>query len=75
MKKLFGVLAFAGMAALVACGPSAEELEKAAKRLADSLDSVAKADSIKAQKEADSLAALGAADTTKPEEKKEEVKK
>ena len=65
MKKLLYLVAFAGMFAFVACGPSAEEKAKAeAKRIADStakadsinaviekarLDSIAKADSLKLQ--------------------------
>jgi hypothetical protein len=44
MKKLFALLVVAGMVAIVACGPSAEE--KRAKEVADSIamaDSLAKA--------------------------------
>jgi hypothetical protein len=44
MKKLFALLVVAGMVAVVACGPSAEE--KRAKQVADSIamaDSLAKA--------------------------------
>jgi len=73
MKKLFSVLVLAGMVALVACGPSAEEIAAKEKAKADSIaaaqkaidDSIAaaeiaKADSIAAaaQKVADSLAAV-----------------
>jgi hypothetical protein len=57
MKKLFSVLVIAGMAALVACGPSAEELAAKAKVKADSLKAIATADSIKAVVTADSIAA------------------
>ncbi len=57
MKKLFSVLVIAGMAALVACGPSAEELAAKAKAKADSLKAIATADSLKAVATADSIAA------------------
>jgi hypothetical protein len=52
MKKILSVLAIAGMAALIACGPSAEEKAAAEKAKQDSI--------AKAQKElavADSIAA------------------
>ena len=45
MKKLFSIVIIAGLAALVACGPSAEE--KAAKEKAKQ-DSIAKAEKEKA---------------------------
>ena len=51
MKKLFALLVVAGMVAVVACGPSAEE--KRAKEVADSIA------------QADSLAKVAAADTVK----------
>lgn len=41
MKKLFALLVVAGMVAVVACGPSAEE-----KRAKEVADSIAKADSL-----------------------------
>jgi hypothetical protein len=59
MKKLFALLVVAGMVAVVACGPSAEE--KRAKQVADSIamaDSLAKA----AAATADTMAKV---DTTK----------
>ena len=81
MKKLFSVLVLAGFTALVACGPSAEEIAAKEKAKADSIaaaqkaidDSIAaaeaaKADSIAAaaQKVADSLAAVAKQKGTKP---------
>lgn len=57
MKKLFSVLVIAGMAALVACGPSAEEIAAKAKATADSLKAIATADSLKTVATADSIAA------------------
>ncbi|HNX08017.1 MAG TPA: hypothetical protein PKL96_10565 [Bacteroidales bacterium] len=69
MKKLFSLLVVAGMVAIVACGPSAEEKAAAEKKKADSIrvaDSIAVAekqkmidDSIAAVKKAveDSIAA------------------
>lgn len=66
MLKKFAVLAV--MAAfIVACGPSAEEIEAQAKAVADSLSAVMKADSMKAADEAAAAAAAAAAavvDTT-----------
>lgn len=66
MLKKFAVLAV--MAAfIVACGPSAEEIEAQAKAVADSLSAVMKADSMKAAEEAAAAAAAAAAavvDTT-----------
>ena len=61
MKKVLSVLVIAGMAALIACGPSAEEKAAKEKAKADSIAAVVKADSIAmAEKEkafADSVAA------------------
>lgn len=57
MKKLFSVLVVAGMVALVACGPSAEEIAAKAKAKADSIAAVVTADSLKAVATADSIAA------------------
>ena len=57
MKKLLGLLVIAAMFTFVACGPSAEEIEK--KRVADSIhvtDSIAKE-----QQKADSIAKAQAA--------------
>ncbi len=77
MKKLFSLLVIAGMLAVVACGPSAEEkaakekakqdsIAAAQKAIDDSIAAVATADSIaaaeKAKRVEDSLAAL----TNKP---------
>ena len=67
MKKVFSILALALVAnAFVACGPSKEDQEKEAQRVADSTriaDSTAKAAAEAAM--ADSLAkATAAADTT-----------
>lgn len=73
MKKLFSLLVIAGMLAVVACGPSAEEkaakekakqdsIAAAQKAIDDSIAAVAKADSIAAAEKAkrieDSIAAL-----------------
>jgi len=47
MKKLFSLLVIAGMVAIVACGPSAEEKAAAEKKKADSIriaDSIAAAE-------------------------------
>ncbi|HPI29687.1 MAG TPA: hypothetical protein PLC90_03255 [Bacteroidales bacterium] len=47
MKKLFSLLVVAGMVAIVACGPSAEEKAAAEKKKADSIrvaDSIAAAE-------------------------------
>ena len=61
MKKVFGILMIAGMAALVACGPSAEEIAAKEKAKADSIAAAQKAidDSIAAAQKAidDSIAA------------------
>ncbi|MCK9611457.1 MAG: hypothetical protein PHR81_03915 [Bacteroidales bacterium] len=61
MKKLFSVLLIAGMATLIACGPSAEEKAAAEKAKQDSIAAVQKAkeDSIAAAQKAidDSIAA------------------
>ena len=61
MKKLFSLLVIAGMAAMVACGPSAEEIAAKEKAKADSIAAVQKAkeDSIAAVQKAkeDSIAA------------------
>lgn len=57
MKKLFSVLVVAGMVAIVACGPSAEEIAAKAKAKADSIAAVVTADSLKAVATADSIAA------------------
>jgi hypothetical protein len=60
MLKKFAVLAV--MAAfIVACGPSAEEIEAQAKAVADSLAAVMTADSIRAAEEAAAAAAAAAA--------------
>ena len=62
MKKVFTLVAFAGMFAFTACGPSKEELEKKEKAKQDSIqhynDSVADADKKKMQHEADSVKAI-----------------
>lgn len=50
MKKLLSVLVLGAFTALIACGPSAEELAKKAQATKDSLEKV--------QKTADSLAAI-----------------
>lgn len=60
MLKKFAVLA-AMAAFIVACGPSAEEIEAKAKAVADSLAAVMKADSMKAAEEAAAAAAAAAA--------------
>lgn len=60
MLKKFAVLA-AMAAFIVACGPSAEEIEAKAKAVADSLAAVMKADSMKAADEAAAAAAAAAA--------------
>lgn len=61
MKKLLSVLVITGMAALVACGPSAEEIAAKEKAKADSIAAVQKAkeDSIAAAQKLidDSIAA------------------
>ena len=72
MKKVLLSMTFVAATALVACGPSAAEKEKA-QHMKDSMraDSVAKADAAKMQAAADSAAAAQAAmaaDTTKPAE-------
>ncbi len=59
MKKLFALLLSAGIFAIVACGPSAEEKAAAEKATQDSI-AAAQADSIAAAE----AAALAAADTT-----------
>ncbi len=82
MKKVFGILMIAGMAALVACGPSAEEIAAKEKAKADSIaaaqkaidDSIAAAqkaidDSIAAKAKEDSIAAANAKPGTKPPKK------
>ncbi len=67
MKKLLSLLVIAGMAALVACGPSAEELAAKEKAKQDSIAKaqreVAIADSIAAVEtaKADSIAAVAKA--------------
>jgi hypothetical protein len=79
MKKLLSVLVLGAFTALIACGPSAEELAKKAQATKDSLEKVQKtADSIAAiakikedslaaaQKVADSIAAAEAAKKGKP---------
>jgi hypothetical protein len=58
MKKSLSILAFAGMLATVACGPSAEETAAKEKR---KQDSIAKADSVAAA----SVAVAAAAEKTK----------
>jgi hypothetical protein len=62
MKKLFSLLVIAGMFAIVACGPSAEEKAAKEKAKADSIAAVQKAkeDSIAAVQKAkdDSIAAV-----------------
>lgn len=62
MKKLLTLVLAGGMASFIACGPSAEEIEKEKKRMADS---IARADSIKQAEEAaiqDSIAKAQAAE-------------
>jgi len=60
MKKLFSLLVIAGLATLIACGPSAEEKAAAEKKKQDSIAAVQKAidDSIAAAQQAidDSIA-------------------
>jgi hypothetical protein len=62
MKKLFSLLVVAGLVALMACGPTAEEKAAQAKAKADSIAAVQKAkeDSIAAVQKAkdDSIAAV-----------------
>jgi hypothetical protein len=62
MKKLFSLLVIAGMFAIVACGPSAEEKAAKEKAKADSIAAVQKAkeDSMAAVQKAtdDSIAAV-----------------
>lgn len=69
MKKLFTLVAVAGMFTFVACGPSAEEKAAAEKAKQDSIAAVeaAKAaeDAAKAQAIADSTAAFTAAEEAK----------
>lgn len=67
MKKVLSVIAIAAVSAVfVACGPSKEEQEAAAKRVADSIataDSIANAqaaEELKKQAEADSIAKAAA---------------
>ncbi len=66
MKKVLGILALAGMVAIVACGPSAEELAAKEKAKQDSIAAAqaeqARLDSIAAAEQAvqDSLAAVKA---------------
>lgn len=62
MKKLFSLLVVAGMVAIVACGPSAEEKAAAEKKKADSIrvaDSIAVAE--KQKMIDDSIAAVAKA--------------
>ncbi|MGQ0826770.1 MAG: hypothetical protein ACT4ON_00090 [Bacteroidota bacterium] len=69
MKKLFTLVAVAGMFTFVACGPSAEEKAAAEKAKQDSIAAVeaAKAaeEAAKAQATADSTAAFTAAEEAK----------
>jgi hypothetical protein len=76
MKKVFTLVAVAGMFAFIACGPSAEEKAKAEQAKADSIRAAYEADSIAqiaaaeasaaaAQAAADSAAAQAAADSAK----------
>jgi len=59
MKKVFSIIAVAGLTAtFVACGPSKEELEAAEKAKADSIAAVALADSLANASKADSIAAV-----------------
>ncbi|HRH39049.1 MAG TPA: hypothetical protein PK760_11920 [Flavobacteriales bacterium] len=60
MLKKFAVLA-AMAAFIVACGPSAEEIQAKAQAVADSLAAVVKADSMKAAEEAAAAAAAAQA--------------
>ena len=55
MKKVFTLVTVAGMLALVACGPSAEQKAAEEKRVADSMASAQAAEVEKAK--ADSVAA------------------
>ena len=59
MKKLLSILVIAGMASLVACGPSAEEIAAKEKAKQDSIAAVQKA-------KEDSIAAASAKKGTKP---------
>ncbi len=81
MKKTLFIVAIAGMASLVACGPSAEQKAAAEKAKADSVAAAHRADSLamaaKKQHMDDSIkAASMKADSSKPAEgeKKEEKK-
>lgn len=60
MKKLFALLLIASMAALVSCGPSAEEIaaQEKLQRIQDSLTQQATLDSIAAVEEAAAAAKL-----------------
>jgi hypothetical protein len=86
MKKLFALVVVAGMAAMVACGPSAEELAAKEKAKQDSIaaaqkaidDSIAAAqklidDSIAAKAKEDSIAAANAGKKPKGDGKKPPV--
>jgi len=85
MKKTLSILTIAGMAFLVACGPSAEQKAAAEKAKTDSLDAIKRTDSLnmvaKKQKMDDSIKqvqAKAAADSAaaKPaDDKKDEKKK
>jgi hypothetical protein len=55
MKKLLTLVLAGGMLSFIACGPSAEEIEREKKRVADS---IARADSIKQAEEAARQAAI-----------------
>jgi len=69
MKKLFTLVAVAGMFTFVACGPSAEEKAAAEKAKQDSIAAVEAAvaaeEAAKAQAIADSTAAFSAAEAAK----------
>lgn len=68
MKNIFAILALVGMVALVSCGGSKKDDDKAKQdsiKKADSLAQVAKADSIKKAEE------MAAADTTAVDSTKE----
>jgi hypothetical protein len=80
MKKLLFIVAIAGVASLIACGPSAEQKAAMEKAKADSVAAAHSKDSLmqasKKQHMDDSIKAaqMKVADTTKPAESKEEKK-
>jgi len=63
MKKVLTLVAIAGMFAFTACGPSAEEKEKAAQAAKDSIAEVEKVAAEAAATEAAAAATAAAADS------------